>query len=389
MVKINKAKTIKYSPVRVVNPLSDNHLVHLHPNQGFMVMISAWVGLVDVDYNSDFFDLSEEEKLRDGTRIFHFSQKYDLTQWYKAGSVYLGEVVLVGAQTCSSLCVSLESKKTDLFTVINPFGTELKIHPHQILEVVLYDKIFNGKWTCALQPGENGVMYRQVGYESICTSIEIHTLVEKLKTADNFIVFPRALDYEGMEHHYWFEYDVPSIKQITKWRTGTYHGGRLIFSPGISTTDPPERNILHVNLSVRGKNRSKLVLPKRLPDSAPFDTVLDVDNDYALQDDDDDIIIGHVPGGASINGSPSPSRSGYGVNKYYSNNNKQYNLNVKPMVRNAEIQEKTIKEEDDPLFLGATTVQHTEDTYKLEQNKAMNGIGTHISHGGIRSRAQL
>ena len=117
MTKFNKAKkTKKYHPVRVVNPLSDNHLVHLHPNQGFMVLVSSWVGLVDIDYNSEFFTLADEEQLRDGTKIFHFSQKYDLTQWHRAGSVYLGEVMLVGAQICSSLCVSLESTKTDLFS---------------------------------------------------------------------------------------------------------------------------------------------------------------------------------------------------------------------------------------------------------------------------------
>lgn len=366
---MKQTKMKRYSPVRVVNPVGDNHLVPLHPNQGFVVVISSWNGLRDIDYSSQYFELRNTEHTRDGTTIFYFKQKYDLSQWATIGSVYLGEVVIVADGVAASLCVMLTSSTTDVVTVVNPCGAEVKIHPHQILEVVVYDSSFHGSWQCRAVAGYEDVQYRQIGYESILSSIEIRLLMMRIKQARNFIIFPRSLDtYEGREHHFWFEYEPTSLRKIESWKTGTYFGGRLIFEPALPT-EGISPSILHVQLNSRCRDRKKLWCPRRLPDSMPCDVKPTSQGQGQASkrtipiDDYDDFQRGHEPGvsGGGFGG-------GYGrffSNVHHRNNNANvttYNSASKPVCTKVTIKERLVPITADPLYIGATSMAFSEVT---------------------------
>lgn len=350
MVRTNGApvqqKVKKYSPVRVVNPVGDNHIVPLNPNQGFIVVISQWSVFKEFDYHSDYFTFREKEQLRDGTTILRFTPKYDLTQWAKMGSVYLGEVVVLSESVAASLCVVLSSKHTDVFTVVNPCGAEAKVHPHDILEVVVYDAAFHGKWDCKVTPGEQGVQYQQIGYESIMTSIGVKSLVNRMKTSNSFVVFPRSLEgFDGKEHHYWFEYDVLSKTKIAEWATDTYSGGCLIFEPSIAYGGSPSPSVLHVQLAVRRKNRNKLQCPKRLPDSLPFDIALPV--------------VGRAGARQAFGSGVYDSYQVQGHQSYRRQNNAAstyYNDSARPFQTVITIKERVVAVTADPLYVGTSII---------------------------------
>lgn len=376
MQRMTPAKK-KHSPVRVVNPVGDNHVVCLHPNQPFLVLVSPWVGLVDMQFESDFFELAEEEKLRDGTVLMMFRQKFDLSSWAKVGSIYLGTVLIVGGHVAASLCVVLESSKTDVFTVVNPQGTEVKIHPHQLLEVVLYDDIYQGKWMAKCIPGEEDIQYRQCGYETIMATSVSHALADAVKPMSNFVVFPRACDnFTGREHHHWFEFDVTSTRKIAKWNTGTFKGGRIVFAPMTHENGAPEERILHVELSVRGKNRRKLMIPKRLPerlpDGLPCDTRMpgtdDEDQTILLPADDPDNIYNNDYDDLMAGHSPDYRATDYRTNAYTqihvpTSGKRRVNNNCgtafctpRAFTTRVTIKERQVPETADPMLVGTTSV---------------------------------
>lgn len=360
MKNMKPVKKRRFNPVRVVNPTGDNHLVPLKPNQDFLLLVSPFVDLQDMDYDSKFFDLAGTEQIRDGTQIFKFSQTYDLTQWCALGSVYLGEVVVVGKTIAASLCVVLSSEKTDVVTVINPQGTEIKAQPHQIIEVVLYDDAHPSKWRASTMPGDDGVEFVQTGYQSLPSDVDIHTLTERMRNTSEFIVFPRAFDeFSGREHHYWFELSEASKRTVSHWKTDTYVGGRIVFEP-TCVIDGVDPNVMRVSLNVRGRNRKRLHNSRRSPEQDCYGA--------------DDCILLPIQGGfdniedriPKFQSTYSPISSiSTPVSGYLQPRKRTPSTTVvitpaaRPLSTVVDLKEREIAETMDPLYIGTTAIDQT------------------------------
>lgn len=367
----------RFNPIRVVNPSGIGHLVPLNPNQDFVLLLSAAMDLQDIDYTSNFFDLKDTQDMRDGTHLFTFSQTYDLTQWASLGSIYLGEVIIIGKATASSLCVMLASDKSDVLTVVNPKGFEIKSQPHQIIEVVVYDNDHPSKWKCSITPGDDGVEYKQCGYQSILSNTDVHSLVERMKSQNEFVVFPRAFDeFNDREHHYWFELTQPSMKTVVGWKTDTYYGGRIVFEPTCVTDETPDPSVMHIYLNVRGRNRKKLNAQRRVPDGFENDRI-----------GADDCVLLPLVGGAFDD--VSTRRSSYvpTTPTYSPPSRKPYRqtqapvqsvvvARARPFATEIILKERVFADTMDPLYFGATALDQSAVNMSLSA-KSNYKWGTH------------
>jgi len=234
----------KYSPVRVANPLTENHLVYVHPTQKLQLRISEFMEIQDIDLISDFLVKSDEWHNNDGTCVYEFEQKADFTEWCDLGDTFLGEILLVGKNSCSSLNVVLNSAKMNrCLTIINPCYCEVKVCPYQTLEIILFQDL-----KCKVYPG-SGFDYMLTGEEVL--RIAPHSFSTKIiKPVDGFIVRPRHIKGVRQEYHYFFELDVNSLADVMSWKKGTYSGGRIVFS---KNGKEPYSHVVSIHLNVRRK----------------------------------------------------------------------------------------------------------------------------------------
>jgi len=141
------------SYLKVPDPRTDGHVIYLHPRQGFHLELS--LNGADSDWNvecfSPYFVLAKSE-VNKGTKNFYFQQIYDLKKWAKVSSVQLAEVLLQFKGTPSSyhpdvykskslyvVLLGEEEDQRNTLTLINPICTHVRVAPHQLLEIVLFD----------------------------------------------------------------------------------------------------------------------------------------------------------------------------------------------------------------------------------------------------------
>lgn len=131
----------RYSSVKIQNPTTDGHSVRLLPFQSFELIFSK--------YNStDVFDVSIlgtlitlVERQESPTHVtYKFEQKYDFSEWVEISNLFLGNVVITTKSDKIRLCIYCIGSKDQILTVINSDGFLVKMEPHQLLQVVCYDK---------------------------------------------------------------------------------------------------------------------------------------------------------------------------------------------------------------------------------------------------------
>lgn len=146
----------KMNILNVKDPRHDGFVVYVHPRQGFSLELSLPPDVGEgedwrVEIFSDYFALASSG-FKNGCRVFEFKQLYDLSDWAAVSSVQLAELLINwrGAKRdgygMRNLYVVLRGKKQeqrDTLTVINPVCTKVRIAPHQLLEVVIFD--YDGK----------------------------------------------------------------------------------------------------------------------------------------------------------------------------------------------------------------------------------------------------
>lgn len=264
-----------FLPARVNNPTADWHSAPLCPNQDLIVTVSSWMKIVDLDFTSSYFTLDRTDELKDGTKIFYFKQLYDLTAWAALSNVYLGSITVVAEEYASTICVFLKSE-IDIMTVINPNGCEVKLPPHHILEVVLYDTEnpmvtwnFNRNMPFPSNSINNNLNFKVLSHQTIASADDDKVWIRQSMLKDGFPCFPRAFDgFVGHEHHFWLRLADESEAEAEKLQTGTYRGSTLMF--GYWKLGQESIRSLHTVLNIRSTNRVKIGAP-RLPDSEPSD----------------------------------------------------------------------------------------------------------------------
>ena len=154
-----------YNPVRVKDPMSDNYVVLLHPNQGFDLYLTSAFVTPNLTIRSGFLRLNEKQVCGSDT-IFRFAQEFDLTDWTKASKTYLGEVEITSESLSRIIKLKLMlSSDSEVIAVINPENDEIRLELDQQLEVVLFDKALSPSdiWEYQFIPSPNS----GIGYEAI------------------------------------------------------------------------------------------------------------------------------------------------------------------------------------------------------------------------------
>jgi hypothetical protein len=249
-----------YLPIRILDPLVENTVVKLQPNQQICLHLSAEQEVLEVDFDSNFFDLISQAISENGIRTYIFAQKYDMTEWAIFSSMYLGEIfVMRKNNTCSSICVILDSKtKPNILTIINPVGSQIKLRPHQILEVVTLGPKENEwndwiRWKTDISSGSCGIIYEEIKHTIISPkSFSKNANLAAFENVDLF-PFPR-IDTASIEHHFW--YKVKLTEDI--WPSGLYQAGKISLI-GTTNSGKTLTNVVNINLRIKSKDRKLLL----------------------------------------------------------------------------------------------------------------------------------
>ncbi len=149
---LKKVQGKKMNTVRVKNPKHDGYVVYLHPRQGFSLELDLPSDITEDDdwqvqvYGEHFAQPSSG--FIDGKKIYEFIQLFDLSSWAKISSVQIAEISIFwkGAKRPGfenrKIFVVLQGdgpEQRDIITLVNPACTQVRISPHQVLEVVVFD----------------------------------------------------------------------------------------------------------------------------------------------------------------------------------------------------------------------------------------------------------
>jgi hypothetical protein len=237
----------QFAPVRVTNPLSDMHMVYLHPNQPFVLELSSWMGVQYVDWDSDFFKQVTNYTDNEGTRCFLFEPTCDLTEWSKYSNTYLGEVTLISNEICTTLCVVLLSKNPFVLTLLNPTSCEIKVQPHQIIEFVFWgdqaESIIDAR---SISSGHLGMVYKEKGQEVTYPTDTL--LPDAMTEVGDFVV--RQRNSKQKEHHFWYQLPDDAICKANGLPNAIYHGGKITFGSDLKRS-------IDISLSVKKREPKK------------------------------------------------------------------------------------------------------------------------------------
>ena len=209
--------------------------------------LSEWMAVQDVDTSTEFLTLVDEKTKDDGTTVYEYCQKENYSEWAKISNTFLGEILLIGKDSCTSVCVILQSKQDETLTIINPGYVEIKAQAFQTLEVVFWDAEAYPHLTAKIHAGMGALMYKQLGHEIIAPEPSISEIAAGI--TNGFLIRPRNKEYK--EHHFWFELDVRGLSYLTTLGRGSYWGGRIEFSDGATTF------VVNTTLNVRKRSRMR------------------------------------------------------------------------------------------------------------------------------------
>ena len=180
--------------------------------------------------------------------VYHYKQLADLSHWIEFSTVYLGQINFTSNYLETWLCVFLQANnqvKSNIIAVVNPQGQNLKIEPHEIIEVIVYTSDPDPEWQYVIC---SDFLLEEIGKEVL-------SLETVLKPNDLYGTCPRydLSKTDIKEHHYWFRYNKYSISRIAELTQGTYPSGFVVFyNKGV------EHSRINLLLSVKEKNKSKL-----------------------------------------------------------------------------------------------------------------------------------
>ena len=255
-------------PIRIRNPGTQNTVVRLHPNQSLILEFTDPESILDVDFDSVFFELEKEDTIpffnaithkQSPIKQYHFSQKFDLTDWSEISSMYMGEIFIMRQEKVTSLCILLDSSSiSNILTVVNPSSCCLKLRPQQLLEVVVFDpnKGEPTQWDVNVSVGVYQLQYQQIKH----AIVNPKNFNPRDFIYDPLIPYPRVSDAE-MEHHFWFKSCYMQQGFNPAWPPGLYDGGKIVFS-GKSKSGKILNNTVKMNLRVKKKGYHSPVIFK-------------------------------------------------------------------------------------------------------------------------------
>lgn len=226
-----------YKPAHVKNPSSIQHLVWLQPGQSLVVRLSkeTYQNSKVETSNGHMKVLTCEEKEEE--REYLFIQDEMVPEWSAYSSCFLCDIWIDSDAVTAKLVVMLachNEAKDNFVTAINPDCTDLRLRPHDILEVILYDHRFRDQDEWSWQWNSTcDVKLEQIGYEHM----NIH-MWERYYEAEAdehpsyaFARCPRTQSENNpwcRQHHFWLRFD-DSILLAMQKESGLRHVGNLRF----------------------------------------------------------------------------------------------------------------------------------------------------------------
>ncbi len=216
-----------YSPVKIYDPSSDNHVVRVFPTQDFLLYISPSWGDVEIDYNSRFFRLASSFDIK-GKTAFKFEQTHDLSDWSDISRTFLGDILVVSNKrpkdliSLSVILEAFEEENRAMLTVINPVSAQLKIEDHQTVHVIVYDERLesNQTWDCRSVEGRSRLRF----YEAF------HAEVPPEHTSDHTDALRQCKNLSVNESHFFFRCENVSKLAAADMSEGIVPAGKLIFA---------------------------------------------------------------------------------------------------------------------------------------------------------------
>ena len=224
----------KYSPAHVKNPSSMQHLVRVCPGQPIHLFLDrediAKRAKVEISGDNMVVESSIHYNQHEEFRI---EPKPHCLEWSPYSSCLLGEVWIETSRDLSKLMVIQEcpnKDKNNYVTVVNPDCYDLRVLPHNIIEVVLYDLRFsyNDEWSWSWKPVDSDLDVDILGKEIL----SLYYIQENYRDdpAMCYAMCPRVEPGENIcrQHHMWFRFN-HDIVEMAKRSAGICHVGDLNF----------------------------------------------------------------------------------------------------------------------------------------------------------------
>jgi hypothetical protein len=195
------------------------HLVYLHPGQHLVLSLDRNDDDKKpvVEMSGDMLEM--EGSMREGVRDWFFIKPHDWTaSWAEYSSTFMGEIWIDAQGSLSRLIViqgCTNRAKADHYTVINPDCWDVRVRPHNILEVVLYDLNFTyqDEWHWEWSPTQD------LDLELLGKDVLSLYYIQKKEGDDpnyRYAMCPRlnadaANTTLCRQHHYWFRFNKGAV----------------------------------------------------------------------------------------------------------------------------------------------------------------------------------
>ena len=242
----------KYSPVKIKNPTSQQHLLKLRPGQDAILSFDFDIfGNFDFELASDYLTFEF-----DGKNKYRIAQKEDINPWGDYSSMFLGEIWIDYKTAISRVSVVLDcinKEKSDHITVVNPDCFDVRVQPHQVIEFIVYDLDFGSmdEWHCEWNPMDD-VQLEQIGYDHL----SLQAWHQYYQHGDDdpgyrYARYPRieiepSTTQWTRQHHFWYRFN-ESVLDISA--EGVNNIGSFVIK-GVSDKFSKKPDLSQYNLSL-------------------------------------------------------------------------------------------------------------------------------------------
>jgi len=251
-----------FSPIIIQNPKSVQQIAKVCPGQEILVYLDNEIfGEHVIDVSTDLLKLEFVRNKSDDSgksyRVTHSSLVHD---WAEYSSTMLGEIWIDGKSSIAKIGVLLGSNnenKNNVKTVVNPDCFDLRICPHNVIEVIVYDIRFgyHDEWNYEWKKVKN-IGLEEMGRDHLCLH-SLNQFYNGLEKPDYLYArLPRVEPLDGFltkQHHFWFRFDSKMFKFL-ELESGIVHVGNIVIN-GSSRTKHTDKISYHVSLHVDCRNK--------------------------------------------------------------------------------------------------------------------------------------
>ena len=225
----------KYAKLNIQDPTSLQHLARVHPGQDICLSLDLErYEQLKVELASDHLSF-EGACEKEGRKLYSFSLKEDVKDWDRYSSCMLGEIWVDAKDLISKVIVVLNATqegKSDQITVINPDCYDVRVSPHQVIELVVFDLRFGmqDEWDCRWVPNSR-IGIEEIGYDHL----NLYSWYQFYDYMDDdpeyrYARCPRINCDSNpycRQHHFWYRFDSNILEGEG---SGVEHVGNLVVS---------------------------------------------------------------------------------------------------------------------------------------------------------------